>query len=56
MTSTQLAFDLNLVVVHCFTCPHSVARTDPNEAHDAMEAHYRDRHAVLIARIAGGLV
>lgn len=44
---------LGLVTVHCFACPHTVESADPNEAHNAMEVHYRAAHSALIASIIG---
>lgn len=46
---------LPVIAVHCFTCPHTVRDTNAPAAHDAMERHYTDRHAHLIARLAGDL-
>lgn len=51
---TQLALDLALFSVHCFTCPHTVVAGDPQAAHDEMERHYAAKHAALIRRLAGG--
>lgn len=48
----QLPLDLGLITVHCFTCPHRVAAASPQEAHDLMEQHYDEEHAVLIRRLA----
>lgn len=48
-TDGERLFDL--ITVHCFACPHVVERADPIEAHDAMEEHYRDVHAKLIASL-----
>jgi hypothetical protein len=44
-----------VVTVHCFFhfCPHIVNAATPGAAHDEMEQHYKDRHASLIARLAG---
>lgn len=50
--SEQLPLDLGLITVHCFTCPHSVTGSTPEEAHDLMERHYADEHAVFIRRLA----
>lgn len=44
-----------LIAVGCFTCPHTIRDIDPDAAHVAMERHYTDRHAQLIARLAGDL-
>lgn len=44
-----------LIVVCCFACPHHVAATTPQEAHDLMEAHYAEAHGPLIRRLAGEL-
>lgn len=52
---SQLDLPLGLIVVHCFACPHRVERADPDAAHDAMEAHYREVHGPLIASIVGSL-
>jgi len=41
----------NLITVHCFACPHVVQAVTPDEAHDLMERHYTERHAVLIRRL-----
>lgn len=46
---------LNEITVHCFTCPHIVTGSTPDEAHDLMETHYREKHTVLINRLIGGL-
>lgn len=49
----QLALALDVITVHCFTCPYTVEAGDPDRAHDAMERHYQTRHAALIARLTG---
>lgn len=45
-------------VVECFwgarvddPCPHVVRATTPEEAHDLMEAHYRDAHAADLEQV-----
>ena len=43
------------ITVHCFACDHTVEDPNPQQAHDAMEAHYRSVHAELIARMIGGV-
>jgi hypothetical protein len=43
------------ITVHCFACDHTVEDPSPQQAHDAMEAHYRSVHAELIARMIGGV-
>lgn len=43
------------ITVHCFTCPHIVTGSTPDEAHDLMEAHYRDKHTALIERLIKGV-
>lgn len=48
----QLTLDLQLIRVHCFTCPHTVESTDPDVAHDLMEDHYATDHAALIRWLA----
>lgn len=53
--SGQLSLNLDVFTVHCFTCPHTVERATPDEAHDAMEEHYRAKHATLIHRLTVGL-
>lgn len=40
--------------VHCFACPRAVVEATPTDAHDAMEHHYANNHAALIARLTGG--
>lgn len=54
MTATQQAL-FDLIVVHCFTCPHTVEHSDPAAAHDLMEQHYDTEHAVYISAIAAGM-
>lgn len=41
--------------VHCFLplCPHVVRATSPEQAHTAMEEHYRTAHGPLVAHLAG---
>lgn len=51
----QLGLPMDVVTVHCFTCPHSVTAATPDDAHRLMEWHYASRHAALIAAIAHGL-
>jgi hypothetical protein len=39
--------------VGCIFCPHTVRRTDPGDAHDAMEEHYQDEHRADIDALLG---
>ena len=39
------------IAVGCIFCPHVVRRSDPAEAHEAMEEHYRADHQAAIDRI-----
>ena len=50
MSAAQLEM-FSVIRVHCFVCPHSLDGTTPTEAHDQMEGHYRERHAMQINRL-----
>lgn len=53
--SDQLAL-IETVAVHCFFgCRHVVLGDTTEAAHDAMEAHYREKHVAQVARIVGSL-
>lgn len=45
----------DLITVHCFACPHTVEGTSPDEAHDLMEAHYSEKHSLLIRCLTEGV-
>lgn len=52
---TQHELPLGLITVHCFACPASVQGSTPDRAHEAMEAHYAEKHARLIGQIVAEL-
>jgi hypothetical protein len=40
-----------LTTVNCFACPHAISEVSAIRAHDAMEAHYAEKHRQFIRRL-----